>query len=193
MEDLLRKLHTAPTDLPDRIVKALRNHGGGYYNHMIWWPMMNSPERHAQHPEPRGRLAQAITDKFGSFENFKNAFSQAAKSHFGSGWAWLYLAPSETVRVDSVANQEVVGSGGSAGLLDLHIGSFANQDPPLLNRERVYPVLGIDVWEHAHYLKYENKRPDYVDAWWGVINWEHVEQLYDEALERDAEQNNDGR
>lgn len=191
MEDLLRTLSSA--GLPESLSTAVRNQGGGYYNHMLWWRMMTSPQNHEAHPQPRGKLRDAIVSEFGSFEAFQGRFSQLAKAHFGSGWVWLYLAPTtnthtadEAVHIDNLANQQQ--HGGTSGQLTLRIGSFPNQDPPLLDRSRVYPVLGIDVWEHAHYLKYENRRPEYVDAWWGVVNWEHVEQLYEEALQRDAQQ-----
>ena len=134
--------------------KAVRNNGGGYYNHSLFWKVM-SPNGGGK---PSGDLAEAINSAFGSFEAFKEKFSEAAKTQFGSGWAWLCVHKGGKVDVCSTPNQDnplmpKVGCGGT-------------------------PILGLDVWEHAYYLKYQNKRPDYVGAFWNVINWEEVSANY---------------
>jgi Fe-Mn family superoxide dismutase len=128
---------------------AVRNNGGGYYNHVLFWEVM-SPDGGGQ---PQGALLKAITDAFGSFDEFRNEFTQAAANRFGSGWAWL-------VKTDN-------------GLL---VTSTPNQDNPLMDISEVkgHPVLGLDVWEHAYYLKYQNRRPDYIEAFWNVVNWTEV-------------------
>jgi Fe-Mn family superoxide dismutase len=129
---------------------AVRNNGGGYYNHNLYWTVM-SPGGGG---EPTGALLEAIEGAFGSFADFKSRFSTAAATRFGSGWAWL-----------------VKQAGGS-----LVVSSTPNQDNPLMDLAEVkgIPVLGIDVWEHAYYLKYQNRRPEYIEAFWNVINWEEV-------------------
>lgn len=134
----------------------VRNHGGGHYNHTLFWQIM-SPNGGG---EPSGELADAINSTFGSFDNFKQQFSNAALGRFGSGWAWL-----------------VVNNG------KLDIGSTPNQDNPLMDISdfKGHPIMGIDVWEHAYYLKYQNRRPDYVQAWWSVVNWEEVAKRYNQA------------
>ncbi len=134
---------------------AVRNNGGGYYNHTLFWSVM-SPSGGG---EPSGALASAISDAYGSFEAFKDAFSTAAKTRFGSGWAWLCVHPGGKVEVCSSPNQDNplmpgVGCGGT-------------------------PILGLDVWEHAYYLNYQNRRPDYVEAFFSVINWDKVSALYE--------------
>ena len=131
---------------------AVRNNGGGHYNHSLFWQVM-SPQGGG---EPTGELAIAITQHFGSFAQFKQQFIQAALSRFGSGWAWLVK--------DQHGN--------------LQVSSSANQDSPLM--EGLTPILGLDVWEHAYYLQYQNKRPDYVAAFFNVINWPYVAGLYQE-------------
>jgi len=133
---------------------AVRNNGGGFYNHSLFWTVM-SPNGGG---EPTGDLADAINTAFGSFEDFKNAFSKAAGTRFGSGWAWLCVAKGGAVEVCSTPNQDNplmpgVGCGNT-------------------------PVLGLDVWEHAYYLKYQNRRPDYINAFFNVINWEEVSKRY---------------
>lgn len=135
---------------------AVRNNGGGFYNHSLFWKVM-SPDGGG---EPSGELAKAIDDSFGSFEAFKDAFSTAAAGQFGSGWAWLCVHKDGKLEVCSTANQDNplmpnVGCGGT-------------------------PVLGLDVWEHAYYLNYQNRRPDYIDAFFNVINWEEVSKRYSE-------------
>ena len=135
---------------------AVRNNGGGYYNHCLFWEVM-SPSGGG---EPSGELANAINTDFGSFENFKDSFTKAAATQFGSGWAWL-----------CVKNNK------------LSVCSTANQDNPLMEGQcGGTPVLGIDVWEHAYYLNYQNKRPDYITAFFNVINWEEVNKRYLSAL-----------
>lgn len=134
--------------------KAVRNNGGGFYNHSLFWKVM-SPNGGGK---PSGDLAKAIDDAFGSFDAFKEKFSNAAKTQFGSGWAWLCVHKGGKVEVCSTPNQDnplmpKVGCGGT-------------------------PILGLDVWEHAYYLKYQNKRPDYVGAFWNVVNWEEVSANY---------------
>ena len=131
---------------------AVRNNGGGHANHSLFWTIL-SPDGGG---EPSGDLAEAINGAFGSFDDFKEAFSVAAATRFGSGWAWL-----------------VVDSG------KLKVESSANQDSPLM--EGRTPILGLDVWEHAYYLNYQNKRPDYIEAFWNVVNWKEVGRRFGEA------------
>lgn len=146
LPELLKNLAT----LPDDIRTAVRNHGGGHENHSLFWYMLQKNAPLA----PTQEVAQAITQKFGSFDQFKEQFTNAAKSRFGSGWAWLVM--------------DTTGS--------LAITSTANQDSPL--SDGAYPLLGLDVWEHAYYLKYQNKRVDYISAWWNVINWSFVHERF---------------
>jgi Fe-Mn family superoxide dismutase len=145
-EDLLRRLDTLPED----IRTTVRNNGGGYVNHNLFWEIMGP----GGGGEPSGELAAAIAATFGSFEAFKNQFSSAAANRFGSGWAWL-----------------VVDENGK-----LAVYSTANQDSPYMSNH--IPILGLDVWEHAYYLDYQNRRPDYIAAFWNVINWRAVEAKY---------------
>lgn len=133
----------------DALPPAVRNNGGGYYNHNLFWEWL-SPQGGG---EPSGELGEAITRDFGSFSAFKTQFAEAAANRFGSGWAWL------------------VSSGGK-----LSITSTPNQDSPAM--EGKHAVLGLDVWEHDYYLNYQNRRPDYVQAFWNVVNWAKVEELY---------------
>ncbi len=135
--------------VPEAIRTTVRNNGGGHLNHSLFWRMM-APGGGEQ---DRGAIGQAIDSTFGSFDNFQQTFAGAAAGQFGSGWAWL---------VASNGKLEVLGT--------------ANQDNPISSGKA--PLLGVDVWEHAYYLKYQNKRPDYVSAWWNVVNWEFVNQLY---------------
>lgn len=136
--------------VPESIRTAVRNNGGGFANHNLFWEIMG-PDAGG---EPTGELAGAIDETFGGFAAFKEQFSKAASTRFGSGWAWLY--------VDK--------NGGLA------VGSTPNQDTPLM--EGNTPILGLDVWEHAYYLNYQNRRPDYISAWWNVINWNAVAAKY---------------
>ncbi len=137
---------------------AVRNNGGGHYNHVLFWSVM-SPSGGGQ---PKGRLAELIRQAFGSFEDFKAQFEEAARSRFGSGWAWLSI-----------------DNGGR-----LFISSTPNQDNPLMDvaDRQGTPILGIDVWEHAYYLKYQNKRADYVSGFWNVVNWTEVERRFEAAV-----------
>jgi Fe-Mn family superoxide dismutase len=135
--------------LPDDIKGVVRNNGGGHLNHSLFWESM-SPDGGG---EPSGDLASAISDAFGSFDDFKEKFEAAGVGQFGSGWAWLVL------------------DGGS-----LKVTSTPNQDNPVTGGAT--PLLGNDVWEHAYYLKYQNKRPDYLKAWWNVVNWDKVAERY---------------
>ena len=152
-----RSIHRGPSreDL-DMSNAALSNNGGGYYNHCLFWEVM-SPNGGGT---ASGALAQAIDAAYGSFEDFKTAFSNAAATQFGSGWAWLCVQQGGKVEVCSSANQDNplmpgIGCGGT-------------------------PILGLDVWEHAYYLNYQNRRPDYIDAFFNVINWEKVSELYEQ-------------
>lgn len=145
IEELLSDLHSIPED----IRTAIRNNGGGHYNHSLFWKIMG-PNGGGN---PVGEIADAINSTFGSFDNFKETFSNAAASRFGSGWAWL-----------------VVKDG------TLKVLSTPNQDNPLTDGFK--PVMGLDVWEHAYYLKYQNRRPEYINNWWNVVNWEAVNKQF---------------
>lgn len=134
----------------DNIPVAVRNNGGGHANHVLFWESMTK----GGGGEPSGPLAEAIKKSFGSFDAFKEKFETAAKTRFGSGWAWLVLNKGE-----------------------LEVYSTANQDTPLLEGKQ--PLLTLDVWEHAYYLKYQNRRPDYVSAWWSVVDWKKVQERYE--------------
>lgn len=132
---------------------AVRNNAGGYYNHNLFWEIM-APKAGGQ---STGELAKAINDAFGSFDNFKTAFSKAAATRFGSGWAWLCVHKGGKVEVCSTANQD---------------------NPLMPTMQCGFPILGLDVWEHAYYLNYQNRRPDYIEAFFNVINWDKVAELY---------------
>jgi Fe-Mn family superoxide dismutase len=138
--------------VPEDIRTAVRNNGGGHANHSMFWQIMKKGGGGA----PSGELADAINSTFGSFDAFKDAFAKAAAGRFGSGWAWL---------VSNNGKLEVI--------------STANQDSPYM--EGKTPLMGIDVWEHAYYLNYQNRRPDYISAWWNVVNWDAVASRYKEA------------
>lgn len=140
--------------VPQAIRGAVRNHGGGHANHTLFWQIMTKDGG----GEPTAKLAEAITRSFGDLAGFKTRFTEAAGNHFGSGWAWL-----------------VVNSKGA-----LEVCALPNQDSPWM--ERKTPLLGLDVWEHAYYLKYQNRRPDYITAWWNVVNWAKVGEWYEAAL-----------
>lgn len=146
IDELVKNLDKVPKD----IAGAVRNNGGGHWNHTFFWNIMAPNAGGA----PTGELAKAIDSAFGSFDAFKEAFAKAGTTRFGSGWAWL-------VKKDG----------------KLAITSTPNQDNPLMDGSGT-PLLGIDVWEHAYYLKYQNKRPDYIAAWWNVVNWKAVADLY---------------
>lgn len=138
--------------VPEAARTAVRNNGGGHANHSLFWKLL-SPSGGGN---PTGAIGEAINSKFGSFDEFKEKFAAAGKTRFGSGWAWLVLSNGE-----------------------LEITSTPNQDSPLM--EGKTPLLGLDVWEHAYYLKYQNKRPDYINAFWNVVNWEEVSSRYENA------------
>ena len=151
LEDLLRAINSVPED----IRTAVRNNAGGHHNHSLFWTIM-APAGKGGGGEPGGALADAIKKTFGDFTKFKEQLAGAATSRFGSGWAWPALA------------------GGK-----LEVSSTANQDSPLMDGK--VPVLGLDVWEHAYYLKYQNRRPDYITAWWNVVNWAEVGKRFEAA------------
>ena len=147
-EDLLRKLSTIPADIQG----AVRNNGGGHVNHTMFWNLMKPQGGGA----PTGKIGTQITKDFGSFDDFKKLFNEAATKQFGSGWGWL------------------VYEGGK-----LKIVTTPNQDNPL--SQGLYPILGNDVWEHAYYLKYQNRRADYLAAWWNTVNWDEVNKRFEQA------------
>ena len=138
--------------VPEDIRTAVRNHGGGHSNHSMFWQVMGP----GKGGDPSGAIGDAIKEAFSSFDKFKEIFGEAAIARFGSGWAWL-----------------IVDDGKIA------ITSTANQDTPISDGQT--PILGLDVWEHAYYLKYQNKRPDYITAWWNVVNWEKVNELFEKG------------
>lgn len=148
----LNDLLAAMDAVPEAIRTTVRNNGGGHANHSMFWEIM-SPNGGGQ---PTGALADAITSTFGSFDKFKEDFAKAATGRFGSGWAWLVLENGK-----------------------LAITSTPNQDNPVMEGKK--PILGLDVWEHAYYLKYQNKRPDYIAAFWNVVNWAEVNKRYEAA------------
>jgi Fe-Mn family superoxide dismutase len=139
--------------VPEDIRTAVRNNGGGHVNHTMFWKIMG-PNGGG---EPTGAIASAIKEAFGDFDTFKQQFNDAGTKRFGSGWVWL-----------------VRGTGGK-----LQITSTANQDNPM--SEGMYPIMGNDVWEHAYYLKYQNRRPEYLSAWWNVVNWDEVNRRFEQA------------
>jgi len=145
LDDLMRGINS----VPEAVRTAVRNNGGGHWNHSMFWELMG-PNKGG---EPTGALADAIKQAFGDFSKFKEQFAAAATTRFGSGWAWL------------------VNDGGK-----LSITSTPNQDNPLMDGKRA--ILGLDVWEHAYYLKYQNRRPEYITAWWNVVNWDAVAKRY---------------
>ena len=146
LEQLLNLVDTLPPELGTTI----KNNGGGHFNHSLLWTLMKKKGG----GEPKGTVAKLIKNKFGSFQECKTQFNEAAKKVFGSGWAWLAIN----------------GKGELVGL------STSNQDAIIM--AGLQPILGLDVWEHAYYLKYQNRRPDYINAWWNVINWDQVEENY---------------
>lgn len=148
LEDVLAKISSYST--------KMRNNGGGHYNHEMFWQCMQ-PKK--DNNAPGGKLLEVIEKDFSSFEYFKKQFGDAAKTRFGSGWAWLYVNRNKK----------------------LMIGSTPNQDNPLMDISDIkgFPLLALDVWEHAYYLKYQNKRADYVDNWWNLVNWSYVQQRLD--------------
>jgi superoxide dismutase, Fe-Mn family len=148
LDDLMRGINS----VPEAVRTAVRNNGGGHWNHSMFWQLMGANKG----GEPTGTLADAIKSAFGDFSKFKEQFAAAGGGRFGSGWAWL------------------INDGGK-----LSITSTPNQDNPLMDGKTA--ILGLDVWEHAYYLKYQNRRPDYVAAWWNVVNWTDMGRRYDRA------------
>jgi len=144
LEEILKNLN----QLPEEIRTAVRNNGGGHYNHTLFWEIM----RPNSGGEPKGKLKEEIEKNFRSFEEFKKLFSETAIKHFGSGWAWLVITSDKKLKVYSLLNQ----------------------DNPLINGD--IPIMGLDVWEHAYYLKYQNRRAEYIEAWWHVVNWNKIEE-----------------
>ncbi len=149
IEELLMDLDSIPEDFRT----AVRNNGGGYYNHTLFWQTMSSNGG----GEPTGELLETINKSFGSFADFKETFTNTASGVFGSGWAWLAV------------NEQG----------DLHLHGMPNQDNPLMHGHK--PILGLDVWEHAYYLKNQNRRPEYIQAWWNVVNWDKVSEMFEAA------------
>jgi Fe-Mn family superoxide dismutase len=145
------ELITSLDKVPEDIRTAVRNNGGGHANHSFFWSIM-TPDGGR---EPKGELAEAMNKTFGSFNDFRAKFTEAAVGRFGSGWAWLCSQDGK-----------------------LHICSTPNQDSTVMENKNHAPLLGLDVWEHAYYLKYQNKRPDYIEAWWNVVNWPQVEKYF---------------
>lgn len=150
-ENLLKNLGSIPED----IRTIIKNNAGGHLNHTFFWQIMEPPKEKG----PEDGLIKTINNTFGSFEGFKDQFSKAALTRFGSGWAWV--------------------SATNLGGLEIH--STANQDNPVI--EGLVPILGIDVWEHAYYLKYQNRRQEYIENWWKVVNWDKVTENYQKAVE----------
>jgi len=151
--DSVEKLLADLNAVPEAIRTAVRNHGGGHVNHILFWEIMAKNAG----GEPTGDLAAAIKKEFGDFKTFREKFSNAAAARFGSGWAWLSVKAGRLI-----------------------VSSTANQDSPI--SEGMTPILGIDVWEHAYYLKYQNRRPDYIEAWWNVVNWKAVAEKFHAAM-----------
>ena len=151
VEDLVAKVNEVPTDLKNMVI----NNAGGHANHSLFWTVM-SPQGGGQ---PTGAVAKAIDEQLGGFDTFKEAFTKAAISRFGSGWAWLSVTPERNLIVES----------------------SANQDSPLMYGHT--PILGLDVWEHAYYLKYQNRRPEYINAFYNVVDWNEVNRRYHAALQ----------
>jgi Fe-Mn family superoxide dismutase len=145
LDELMRRINSAP----DAVRAAVRNNGGGHWNHTMFWELLGANKG----GEPAGKLADAIKSAFGDFNKFKEQFAAAGTGRFGSGWAWL------------------INDGGK-----LSITSTPNQDNPLMEGKTA--ILGLDVWEHAYYLKYQNRRPDYIAAWWNVVNWDAVAKRF---------------
>ncbi|WP_111591711.1 superoxide dismutase [Chitinophaga dinghuensis] len=152
LEQILKKVTAAPTE------KAIRNNAGGHYNHSLFWTLL-SPAK----TTPSEKLKAAITANFGSWDAFQQKFNDAAKTVFGSGWAWLIVTPGKKLAILNTPNQD---------------------NPLMVNlvKETGAPILALDVWEHAYYLKYQNKRPDYINAFWNVINWNEVEKRFNAAM-----------
>lgn len=151
----LESLLTSLKEIPESIRTAVRNNAGGDFNHDFFWTVLKKNDDKG----PKGKVAAEIKKAFGSFDAFKTNFSAKAKEVFGSGWAWLVVDAAGTLKIMSTPNQ----------------------DSPVT--EGLQPILGLDVWEHAYYLQYENRRPDYIDAWWHIVNWDRVEDYYRDIIE----------
>jgi Fe-Mn family superoxide dismutase len=156
LEDILKSISKYPV--------AVRNNAGGHYNHNLFWSILGPKAGGV----PSGKLGDAISSQFGSFDEFKKKFTETAVSRFGSGWAWL-----------------IINSSGK-----LEICSTPNQDNPLMDivEPKGFPLLGLDVWEHAYYLKYQNRRPDYISSWWNVVNWSEVEKRFETSQKKPIKQ-----
>ncbi|MGB3682711.1 MAG: superoxide dismutase [Rubrobacteraceae bacterium] len=156
-KDSIEELIANLDDVPEDIRRAVRNNGGGHANHSMFWQIMGPTGQGGG--DPTGDLAGAIDSAFGSFESFKEQFAAAAApgSVFGSGWAWLISSPTGSVSIDTTPNQ----------------------DSPIM--EGKLPIIGLDCWEHAYYLNYQNRRPEYIDNWWQVVNWDEAERRYQAA------------
>jgi Fe-Mn family superoxide dismutase len=148
LEELLINLEKLPSD----VQRAIANHGGGHYNHTLFWQLLSDDNQ-----KPSDDLETVLSKSFGSFDHFKEEFNETARNCFGSGWTWLCLEQSDR----------------------LFITTTSNQNCPLSNGHR--PVMGLDLWEHAYYLQYQNRRPDYIESFWNVINWRRVEEIYEAA------------
>ena len=151
INELISDLDNVPSDIREKV----RNNAGGHANHSLFWKIMCPA---SESGEPEGKLADAINEFFGSFDEFKKEFSEKAASHFGSGWAWLVKSNDEEKKISIVTTP--------------------NQDNPLMENIGI-PILGLDLWEHAYYLKYQNKRPDYIEAWFNVVNWKKVGEMFE--------------
>lgn len=156
----LEKLLTSLDALPEDVRDAVRNNAGGHYNHAMFWQCMMAPDRKGNGWDGGSDFAQALAKKFGSREEFKKKFTAAALSLFGSGWTWLCVDKKGVLTIETTKDQDCPISDG------------------------LKPLLCLDEWEHAYYLKYQNRRPDYITAWWNVVNWQYVQQLYDDAVSK---------
>ena len=165
VEDLLKDLNS----VPEKIRSAVRNHGGGHYNHSLFWQMMKKDGG----GEPKAELAKAIEASFNNLTAFKAKFTEAAMKVFGSGWAWLVLDGKE-LKIEFMPNQD---SPVSPSLLPTELNDGQGRKLTMIHHSQ-QPLLGLDVWEHAYYLKYQNKRTDYITAWWNVVNWDFVAERY---------------
>ena len=155
----LENLITSYKQFTVEVGLVIRNHGGGHYNHSFFWQQMNAKGLRI----PVGAIAQKMTQMYKTYDNFKQTFELAAKSVFGSGWVWLCLDPDQELKIVTTPNQDC---------------------PLMLN---MWPIMGLDVWEHAYYLKYQNRRPDYIAAWWQVLDWEVVENTYQKIMNKEYE------
>lgn len=167
IEDLLKDLNT--NVIPEKIRPAVRNNAGGHFNHSLFWQMMKKNGG----GEPKGELAKAIEMNFGTVSEFKTKFAAAATKVFGSGWAWLVLE-GNALKISSLPNQD---SPISPSLLPTEVNDSLGKKLTVIHPSQ-QPLLGLDVWEHAYYLKYQNKRADYIAAWWNVVNWDFVAERY---------------